>query len=274
MKTREELEQMALDMRRDAFHMMYHSGTKGVHVGGIMSAIELLAVLYGTILSYDAKNPSWDKRDRFIMSKAHGAVAQYAALRQVGYLTAEEVENALYQDTPYYEHPRMNVEKGIEFSGGSLGQGLSLGVGTALALKRKGNNKSRVYVMLGDGECNEGAIWEAAASVIHFSLKQLTIIIDKNCLQYDGTTDHVMNCGDMTARWESMGFDVLEVNGHDVMEIQDAFKKETERPKVIIAHTIKGKGVSFAENKVEWHSGYFSKDLYEQAMEELNICRK
>lgn len=274
MKSREELELMAYHIRKDAFKMAFNSGKKGAHIGGSMSVVEILSVLYASIMKYDVNNPGWNNRDRFIMSKAHGAIALYAALKNVGILSEEEINGAMHGDSPYYEHPKMNINKGIEFSGGSLGQGLSLGVGTAIALRRLKNNEASIYILLGDGECDEGSVWEAAAAVTHFNLKQITIIIDKNELQYDGETKQIMSLGNFYDRWVSMGFDVIETDGHDVMALQDSFYKKTENPKVVIANTIKGKGVSFAENQVDWHTGYFTKELYEQAMRELEQCRK
>lgn len=270
MKTREELELIAKKMRKDVFKMALNSGTKGAHIGGSMSSMEILAVLYGEIMKYNPKEPEWDKRDRFIMSKAHSAIGLYAALRYAGYLSEEDIESALHGESFLYKHPKYDLEHGFEFSGGSLGQGLSLGVGTALALKRRYNCDAAVYVLLGDGECDEGSVWEAAASIIHFNLKQITVIVDFNGLQNDGTTEQVMKLGNMADRWGSMGFDVVEVNGHDVLDVRRGLLLESERPKVIIAHTIKGKGVSFAENVVDWHISYFTKEMYDRAMEELD----
>ena len=269
MKTRSELEQIAKDMRKDVLRMALHAGTKGAHIGGSMSSMEILAVLYGAIMKYDAKNPEDEKRDRFIMSKAHSAIGLYAALRYANYLSEEDIAGAMKGTSFLYKHPKMDIAHGLEFSGGSLGQGLSLGVGSALAIKRKGNNTSNIYVLLGDGECDEGSVWEAAATVIHYNLKNLTTIIDMNGLQNDGRTSEVLNIGNMVERWKSMGFDVLEVNGHDVMELQEAFLAKTEHPKAIVCHTIKGRGIRFAEDKVDWHIGYVTQELYDEAMEEL-----
>ncbi len=269
MKTREELELIAKDMRKDVFKMALNSGTKGAHIGGSMSAMEILAVLYGDVMTYDSVNPEWDERDRFIMSKAHSAIGLYAALKYAGYLSEQDIDGALHGDSFLYKHPKYDLKHGFEFSGGSLGQGLALGVGTAIALDRRNNKTAKVYVLLGDGECDEGSVWEAAASVVHFGLKRITVIVDMNGLQNDGTTEQVMHIGNMAERWKSIGFEVIEVNGHDVLDVRRALLLQTDRPKVIVAHTIKGKGVSFAENVVDWHISYFTKEMYEQAMEEL-----
>ena len=274
MKTGKELEDMAYEMRKDVLRMEYHSGKKGAHLGGSLSAIELLAVLYGEIMHYNPKEPFWEGRDRFIMSKAHGAMALYAALKQAGFLSEADIAGALDGTSPYYEHPQRNEEKGIEISGGSLGQGLSLSVGMGLAMQKKRNGQSKIYVMLGDGECNEGAVWEAAASAIHFGLKQIVILVDVNGLQYGGPTEKILRAGSLKDRWSGMGFSVLETDGHNVRKIREALLFQTDAPKVILAHTVKGKGVSFAENRVEWHSAFLTEALYGQAMEELGACRK
>lgn len=269
MKSRDELELIAQNMRRDVFQMALNSGTKGAHIGGSMSCMEILTVLYGDIMSYRPSEPEWEERDRFIMSKAHSAIGLYAALKYAGFLSEEDIEGALHGDSFLYKHPRYDLKHGFEFSGGSLGQGLALGAGTALALQRKKNQKAKIYVLLGDGECDEGSVWEAAASVIHFGLKQVVTIIDRNGLQNDGTTEQVMSLGNMAQRWKSIGFDVIEADGHDVLDIRNALMAQTKNPKAVIAHTVKGKGVSFAENAVDWHISYFTKKMYDQAMEEL-----
>lgn len=269
MKSKEELENIAKNLRKDVFKMALHSGTKGAHIGGSMSIIELLTVLYADVMKYDDKNPFWDERDRFILSKSHSAIGLYAALKYAGFLSEEDIEGAMKGESFLYKHPKLNIECGLEFSGGSLGQGLALGVGTALALKNRGNTISNIYVILGDGECDEGSIWEAAASIVHFDLRQVVTIIDTNGLQNDGKTKQIMNIGEMAERWKSIGFEVLEIDGHNIEEIRKAFLIKTKKPKAIVAHTIKGKGVSFAENIVDWHIAYFTEEMYEQAMKEL-----
>ena len=265
---RYELENLSKKIRKDILIMGYHSGTKGAHIGGGMSIVEILAVLYGEIMKYDINNPNDDLRDRFILSKAHSGIGLYAALHQVGLISDKEFENAFIPGSPFYKHPRMDIKHGIEFTGGSLGQGLSLAVGSALALRLK-NNPAKIYVILGDGECDEGSIWEACNSIVHFNLNNVVTIVDRNNLQNDGPTEKIMKLSDIGKRFESMGFFVIDVNGHDVTELEKAFGQETDKPKVIIAHTIKGKGVSFAENNVDWHIGYLTKELYEKAMREL-----
>ena len=272
LSTREELEKIALEMRKDVLGMALSAGPKGAHIGGSLSIIELLTVLYADIMKYDVKNPSWDERDRLILSKAHAAIGLYAALHYAGYLSDKDIEGAFKPGSNLYKHPKMNIEKGFEFSAGSLGQGLSLAVGSAIALRNKGNS-ARLYVIIGDGECDEGSVWEAALSVTHFGLNNICIIVDRNGLQNDGTTEEIMNPCDFKNRFEVIGFEVDTVDGHDVEALRNVLNKQYNKPRVIISNTIKGKGVSFAENNVEWHMGTVTDELYEQAMREFGNDR-
>ena len=269
MKSREELEALAKRIRLGIVQMTYQSGLKGAHLGGSMSVADILAVLYGEVLHYDAQHPLAPDRDRVILSKAHAAVALYAALHEAGFLTKDEIDHAMQGDSPFFEHPRMDPAHGIEFSGGSLGQGLSLGMGTALGLKKKGIS-AKVYVILGDGECDEGQVWEAAAAVAHFGLTNVTVIVDDNGLQFDGRKEEILKAGDPTARWASLGYDVTVTDGHDTEALRNALLAESEKPRVILAKTVKGKGVRFAENEVTWHTGRLTDDLYHEAIREIN----
>lgn len=270
MKNREELEQIAKKMRLNIVKMTYSSGIKGAHLGGSMSIVEILAVLYGNVMKYDVVNYDADERDRLIISKAHGAIALYAALYEAGFLSAEDIDCAMHGESQFFEHPKMSLKHGIEFSGGSLGQGLSLGMGMALGLAKKNNIHSKVYVILGDGECDEGQVWEAASAIIHYKLKNLTVIIDANGLQYDGKNASIMNLGNLESRWSSLGYQVEVINGHDVDEVQNALFQESDIPKAIIAKTVKGKGVKFAENVVSWHTGRLTDELYQEAIRDIN----
>lgn len=168
----------------------------------------------------------------------------------------------------------MDLDKGIEFSSGSLGQGLSLGVGSALALRMRANDTSRVFVLVGDGEINEGSIWEAAMSAAHFKLSRLTVIVDKNGLQYDGSTQVVMDMGDLTVKWESFGWMTRSLDGHDVAALLDALQMPHDKPLAVIAHTVKGKGISFMENNRLWHHKRLTQAHFEQAMSELTIAEQ
>ena len=269
MKSREELETLAKRIRLGIVQMTYQSGLKGAHLGGSMSVADILAMLYGEVLHYDAQHPLAPDRDRVILSKAHAAVALYAALHEAGFLTKDEIDHAMQGDSPFFEHPRMDPSHGIEFSGGSLGQGLSLGMGTALGLKKKGIS-AKVYVILGDGECDEGQVWEAAAAVAHFGLTNVTVIVDDNGLQFDGRKEEILKAGDPAARWASLGYDVTVTDGHDTEALRNALLAESEKPRVILAKTVKGKGVRFAENEVTWHTGRLTDDLYQEAIREIN----
>lgn len=270
-KTREELEDIAKRIRIDVVSMTHSSGVKGAHLGGSMSIADMVAVLYGSVMNVDPKNPTMDERDRLIISKAHAAMTLYAGLSYAGFISRDEIENAMHGESKFFEHPKKLPEYGIELSGGSLGQGLSFAVGMGLGLKRKGNDNSRVFVILGDGECDEGSVWEAATAITHYGLNNIVIIVDQNGLQYDGTCDEILTIGSsMADRWKSLGYDVIEIDGHDVIALQDELSKKREVPSVLICKTVKGKGVSFAENAVEWHTGRVTDELYDIAMRDLN----
>ena len=259
----------ALQMRKDSLRMSLAAGNSGAHYGGGLSMIEIMDVLYLAIMKVNADNPFEDTRDRFILSKGHGVLAFYAALKQVGFVTDKELDTFKTNSTFLYGHPSMNIPKGIEFSSGSLGHGLSLGVGSCLALQRRGNNTSKVYVLLGDGECDEGSVWEAAASASHYNLGNLIAIIDKNMLQYDGETKKVLSMDNLEDKWLSFGWDTIVIDGHDVEQLYDAFTKEHFKPLAIIANTTKGKGISFMENNPLYHHSILSPKQYDLAMKEL-----
>lgn len=274
MKTKEELEQLAHEYRIDIVEMTRSSGQKGAHLGGSMSICEIMAVLYGSVMNLDSNNPTMEERDRVILSKAHAAMTLYTALSHAGFIDSDMIPEAMHGDSPFFEHPKKMPEYGIEASGGSLGQGLSFGVGMGLGLKKKGNDKSRVFVILGDGECDEGSVWEAATALAHYGLNNVIPIVDYNGLQYDGTNEEVMNFGSLAKRFESIGFDVCEADGHDVMGLQEILSEHFAKPTAIICHTVKGKGISFAENVVEWHTGRLTDELYEQAMKDLGVSKE
>lgn len=267
---RMKLMDIAKEMRIDSLNMSFYAGNTGAHLGGGLSMIEIMAVLYCEVINISSENPFDESRDRVILSKGHGVLAYYAALLQKGFLTREDLSTFKADETFLTGHPSMDYTHGIELSSGSLGQGLSVGVGCALALKRKKNEGSRVFVILGDGECNEGSIWEAAMSASHFELDNLNVVIDKNGLQYDGSTENVMNMNSMKEKWEAFGFETYEVDGHDVVQLVDVFsKKSINKPTAIIANTVKGKGISFMENSPKWHHAVLNKNQLDEAMKEL-----
>lgn len=255
----------AIEIRKDIIEMTYSMGSVGAHAGGAMSMAEILSVLYLGVMNYDPNNTRMPERDRFVLSKGHGVMALYAALKQIGVI--KDLSTFKKNDTVLYAHPSMNMDIGIECSSGSLGMGVSFGVGQAMALKRQ-NNPAHVYVVVGDGECDEGSIWEAAMSGSHFKLDNITVIVDKNQLQYDGPTDDILSLGSLEKKWEAFGWKTYSVDGHSVEELYDALMEKCDGPKAIIANTIKGKGVSFMENNAVWHNNNLSAKTYEQAMQE------
>lgn len=262
------LRNLSKQIRRDILEMGFAGGINGAHFGGSLSLVEIMASLYGEVMKFDVHNPVDESRDRLILSKGHGVIAQYAAMKQIG-LFNDDLMSFKQNETRLYAHPSMNLKMGIEFSSGSLGQGLSLGVGTALALRRKQNNISRVLVILGDGECDEGSVWEAAMSAVSFRLDNIIAIVDRNHLQYDDDTEMVLPLEDFKAKWQSFGWEVSECNGHDTDELVKILSAKYNKPFVLVADTVKGKGVSFMENNVAWHNGVLTKTLYDKAVQEL-----
>lgn len=259
-------------IRRHIIEMAYATGSAGAHLGGSLSIVELLAGLYAGCMNFDTSNAQWEGRDRVILSKGHAALALYPAMAEAGIIDGTELETFKKDGSRLGGHPSLNGLPGIEFASGSLGQGLSLGVGTCLALKRKNNHNSRVFVFLGDGECDEGSVWEAAASAGHYNLDNLVAVVDMNAIQYDGYTTEVMDLSPFEKKWQDFGWDVLAIDGHNMEEVLDVYGHRGSKPFVILARTMKGKGVSFMENNWKYHNASLTKDLYEQAVEELEAA--
>ena len=260
------------EMRIDLLKMALAAKAQGAHLGGSLSMVEIMAALYGKVLNFDPQDMMAERRDRLIVSKGHGVMAQYAALKQCGLLSEEQLLGYKDNGGMISAHPSVNLALGIEYASGSLGMGLSLGVGAALALRRKGNTDSRVFVVLGDGECDEGSVWEAACSAAHYRLDNLVAIVDRNGLQYDGPTESVMALENFEARWRAFGWEAISVDGHNVTELVAALSRRTEKPLAVIARTIKGKGISFMEHAVQWHNGVVTQKLFDQAMTELGTA--
>lgn len=265
----QKCEAAARRIRYSIIEMTYSTGNTGAHLGGSLSIVELLACLYMGTIRYDANDPDWEKRDRVILSKGHAAMALYPSMAEAGIIGKDELALFKKDGSLLGGHPSLNGLPGIEFASGSLGQGLSLGVGTGIALKRKNNNISRVFVLLGDGECDEGSVWEAAASAAHYGLDNLVAVVDMNAIQYDGYTDEILNMAPFEEKWKAFGWGAVSINGHDVESILDAYLYKGDKPFAILAHTVKGKGVSFMENNWKYHNATLSKEQYEQAIEEL-----
>jgi transketolase len=262
---------MAKRMRRNVLAMSLKAGKLRAHIASGLSIVDICAVLYGRVIRIDPKNPFWILRDRFLLSKGHGSLGLYAALAEVGFLSRQELELFELPEGILPVHPAMQIEKGIEISSGSLGLGLSVGVGVALA-GRMAQLPYRTYVLMGDGECNEGSVWEAAMAAAHFRLSNLTAIIDSNDLQSDGPCRDVMNMQSHEEKWRSFGWETRLVDGHDIEALYEAFaapRHAPDKPVAIIATTVKGKGVSFMENDNKWHHNVLAADQYDAAIEEL-----
>ena len=264
------LEDMAVRMRKNVLKMALEAGANSSHFGGGLSIIDITATLYGAIMNLDSNNPEMKNRDRFILSKGHGVLGYYTALSEVGFIPEVDLLTFEKDGTYLYGHPVMNRTKGIEFSNGSLGMGLSLGVGVALAGK-KNKMDYAVYILMGDGECNEGAVWEAAMSAAHYKLDNIIVILDHNNFQQTGSNNDIMSVGDLANKWKSFGWHVIEIDGHNISEIYEALisAENLSAPYAILAHTVKGKGFSFSENNNNWHHAPLSSSQYEKALEEL-----
>lgn len=255
------------EIRKGIIERSYTAGKNSAHVGGSLSAVEILAVLFHNVLRRDIDD--FCNRDRFILSKGHASLALYCALESAGLLTKEEVDTFEQNGSHYTAHAKKDITKGLEFSGGSLGLGMSYAVGVAEALKEKGS-PARVFVLLGDGECNEGIIWESLMFAKHRSLNNLTVIVDHNHLQADGPIETVLDTKDIAAKFTAFGYNTQTVDGHNTAEIKAAFDNLMKgTPNAIIAETVKGKGVSFMENKTNWHFASLPESKYKKAMSEL-----
>lgn len=249
---------ISLDARSIALRKLVcrtlEGGNRG-HVGSTLSLIEILRVLYDDILQYDPKNPSWEHRDRCILSKGHGCIAQYVVMADKGYFDLSHLDTFCQFDSILGGHPDANKIPGIETSTGSLGHGLSVGFGFALAAKMK-RRKNRVFVVMGDGEINEGSVWEAAMSIGKHKLDNLVAMIDYNKIQSAGSTKEIQDLEPLADKWRSFNFAVAEVNGHDIEALRDVLNRmplESNKPTAIICHTVKGKGMHFAEHNPSWH---------------------
>ncbi len=265
----EEMQAIAKRLRRDIITMIGSIGSG--HPGGSLSAVEILTALYFKVLRYDPAHPQWADRDRFILSKGHAAPALYAVLSASGYLPQEELCTLRKIDSRLQGHPECGLTPGVEMSAGALGQGLSFGIGVALS-GRLNKQDYRTYVLLGDGECDEGQVWEAAMAAAHFKLDKLTAIVDNNGIQLDGWNKDIMNLEPLNRKWQSFGWQVFEADGHDLAQLITAFeqaKKITGQPAVIIAHTVKGKGVSFMENNPDFHGKAPDANQLKIALKEL-----
>lgn len=265
----DELAEMARFMRRKILDIS-HSCNLSAHLGGGLSMVDITATLYGGVLRFDRNDPLWPERDRFILSKGHGVLGYYSALLAAGIISDETFASFQTNGSDLIAHPVMNPALGIESSNGSLGHGLSLAIGMALAARKK-TQAHKIYVLLGDGECNEGAIWEGVMLAAQLRLDNLVAIVDYNGLQSDGESSQIINLGDLAKKFADFGWHAVDVDGHNIPELYAALTTASpNRPHAIIARTIKGKGVSFMENNNEWHHNRLTKAGYESAIEELS----
>lgn len=266
-----DLEAKAQQIRKDIVRMLAEAGSG--HPGGSLSSVEIVTALFFHVLRLKPEDPEWPERDRFILSKGHAAPLLYAALAERGFFPREELLTLRKLGTKLQGHPAKGKLPGVEASTGSLGQGLSMGLGTALAAKidQRGYH---VYVLLGDGECEEGQVWEAAMAAAHYKTDNLTAVLDYNGLQIDGAIDEVMSPLPFPEKWRSFGWAVREVDGHDFTDLIDAFNWAAgieNQPSMIIAKTVKGKGVSFMENEAGWHGKAPDAKLASQALDEIGV---
>lgn len=263
-----ELKKKAAEIRKDVIEMVCEAKTG--HTGSDLSCADILVALYYKILNIDPQNPDWEDRDRYIQSKGHAVEALWAILADKGFFPKEELKTFSQYKSRLMGHPNNKVE-GIEMNTGSLGHGLAVSVGTALAAKMD-DKAYQTYTLMGDGELAEGSVWEAAMAAAHYKLDNLTAIIDRNGLQITGPSESVMGVEPLADKWRAFGWQVLEVDGNDIDALIKAleFPHETQKPKMIIAHTVKGKGVSVAENVASWHHHVPSAEEKATALEELN----
>jgi transketolase len=273
LKDEKSLKKKAIDLRRDILTMLEKAGSG--HTGGSLSIVEILISLYYQRMNIDPKKWNSRERDKFVLSKGHGCPALYAVLADQGFFPREELWTLRKLGSRLQGHPQLGLP-GLEISSGSLGQGLSVAIGFALADRMDGIN-ARVYCLMGDGETNEGQVWEAAMTAAHYKLNNLCGIVDFNKLQIDGMCSEVKDQGAYKEKWENFGWYAVEADGHDFQQLDKAFnecRKIKDKPQVIIAHTIKGKPISFIENKVEWHGIAPKKDDLEKALAELDEQEK
>ena len=269
-----ELEEKAKQVRRGIIEAVY-SNQSG-HPGGSLSVADIMTVLYFNEMNINPENPNWEDRDRLVLSKGHCAPALYSCLANRGYFDVEELKTFRNINSRLQGHPDKNKVPGVDMTTGSLGQGLSVANGMAIAGKID-NKNYRVYCILGDGEIEEGQVWEAAMAANKYKLDNLCVIIDNNNLQIDGTIEEVMSSYPIDEKFRSFGFEIIKIDGHNIDEILKAFEVARNikgKPTCIIAKTIKGKGISFMENQVGWHGKAPNEEQYKQAIEELNLENK
>ena len=264
-----EIKKFANSVRKNILFGAYSAGSHSAHIGGAMSVVDILSAVY-CLANFDSSLVGKPSRDRIILSKGHACLALYGCLIEKGVIKRSDLKNFETSKSYLFGHPVMNKKKGIEFSTGSLGMGLSLGVGVAIAAKNN-NQNYKTFVVQGDGECNEGSVWEAAMIANQKKLNNLIVLIDRNNFQQTGTSDDILNLNNLKDKWNSFGWETQEIDGHNLNEIRQALKFDiSNRPKAIIANTIKGKGLKIAENNNNWHHTVLTAKDYEKALSDLD----
>ena len=264
------LQEKARQLRLDTINELYEA--QSGHPGGSLSCMDILVALYYNVMNIRPEEPRWEERDRFVMSKGHCCPALYAVLADKGYFDKAELMTLRKLGSHLQGHPDMRKTPGVDANTGSLGQGIAIAMGMALAAKHGGKDY-RVFTLLGDGEAQEGLVWEASMAAAHYKLDNFTVILDHNKLQIDGRNDDVMSLGDICAKFAAFGFDVVTVDGHDIDAVTAALKvpHTPGKPKFVCCETVKGKGVSFMENKASWHGSTIKTADYEAAIKELEV---
>ena len=270
-KNLNNIKDFTFQVRKNIIDMAFSAGSSSAHFGGALSIVEIISLLFSHKMKINKNDPTWEERDRFILSKGHACLAYYSALCEVGYIPKSELMTFEKNDTNLLGHPVINRKLGIDFSNGSLGMGLSLAIGVAMSAKIK-KKKFDVYVILGDGECNEGSVWEGAMAAPHFNLDNLNVIIDKNNFQQTGSNNEIMKTESLKNKWSSFGWHTTEIDGHNIEDLYDYFEESNkiDKPKAIIANTIKGKGFSQFEHDNAWHHKVLTKKTYDEALIEIN----
>lgn len=272
-ETVEKLKDLACEARKNILRLCHKGAT---HIGGDLSMADMMTVLYQYGMKHDPRNPAWRDRDRFILSKGHGAGCLYVTLAMAGYFTMDELLAKFREPgSPFGEHPSKDVP-GVEIATGSLGHGLSISVGLALAARLDGR-QNRVFTLMGDGETQEGSVWEAAMAAAHYQLGNLVAFVDRNRLSLDGETEKLMKLEPYADKWKAFGWRVEVIDGHNIAQIVDVFDRlpppSSSQPTVVIGNTVKGKGVSCMENDVNWHAGSIDAEFLAQSCAELDAAR-
>ena len=265
----QKIEVFSKKIRKKILKTAYSAGVKSAHLGGALSCADIMSTLFTKFNILSSKNKNYQQRDRVILSKGHACLALYASLNEIGLIDDKQLDTFEDDGSSLLGHPVLNKELGIEFSTGSLGMGLSIGIGLAISSKKK-NTNFKTFVILGDGECNEGSVWEAAMAAPNLKINNLVAIVDKNNFQQTGSNENIMNLRSLDDKWKAFGWEVNSVNGHDIASLRNYFENiNFDKPNLLIANTIKGKGFSFSENNNQWHHGIISKKIYEEAINEI-----